>query len=90
MMDAFERAAQREKDIRRRRRAQRRAREKRTGLRVHATVFVCVQVLLVSVWALAGAGYPWFLYPLFGWGIGLAAHYAAVRERIRGWPASND
>jgi hypothetical protein len=86
MMDAFERAAQREHDIRRQHREQRRAREKRFGLRIHATVFVGVQLLLVSVWALTGASYPWFLFPLLGWGIGLAAHYAAVRDRIRNRP----
>jgi hypothetical protein len=82
MMDAFERAAPREQDIRRRQREQRHAREKKTGLRIHATVYLGVQLLLVSVWALAGAGYPWFLYPLLGWGIGLVVHYAAVRDRI--------
>lgn len=88
-MDAFERAAQREHDIRRQHREQRRASEKRAGLRIHATVYVCVQLLLVSVWALAGAGYPWFLYPLLGWGIGLGAHYAAVRDRIRNRPGNH-
>ena len=89
MMDAFERAAQREHDIRRQHREQRSAREKRAGLRIHATVYVCVQLLLVSVWALAGAGYPWFLYPLLGWGIGLATHYAAVRDRIGNRPRNH-
>jgi len=90
MMDAFERATQREKDSRIRRREQRRAREKRTGFRVHATVYLGVQLLLVAVWALqfslGGTASPWFIYPLLGWGIGLAAHYAAVRDRIRDRP----
>jgi 2TM domain-containing protein len=85
-MDAFERSAQREQDIRRRQREQRHAREKKTGLRIHAAVYVGVQLLLLSMWALAGAGYPWFLYPLLGWGIGLVAHYVAVRDRIRNRP----
>ena len=88
-MDAFDRAAQKEHDIRRQHREQRRAREKRSGLRIHVTVYVGVQLLLVSVWALAGAGYPWFLYPLLGWGIGLAAHYAAVRDRIKSRPPNH-
>jgi hypothetical protein len=86
MMDAFERAAQREHDIRRQHREQRRAHSTRSGFRIHATVYVGVQLLLVSIWALAGAGYPWFLYPLLGWGIGLVAHYAAVRDRFRNRP----
>jgi fatty acid desaturase len=89
MMDAFERAAQREQDIRRRQREQRHARGKKTGLRIHTMIYIAVQLLLVSVWAVAGAGYPWFLYPLLGWGIGLVAHYAAVRDGIRNRPQSH-
>jgi hypothetical protein len=44
-------------------------------------------LLIVAVWALvwatAGDSYPWFVYPLLGWGVGLAAHYAAVRGHLR-------
>lgn len=49
-----------------------------TALRTHASVFVMVNLLLVIIWATTSAGYPWFLYPLFGWGIGLAAHWSAT------------
>jgi len=83
MSDAFERAAARAEDEDRRRRRERSARGHRKGFRIHATVFVVVQVLLVVIWALAGAGYPWFLYALGGWGVGLAAHYAAVHDSFR-------
>jgi hypothetical protein len=86
MSDAFERAAARAEEEDRRRRKERVARGARTGFRIHATVFVAVQLLLVVVWALTGAGYPWFLYALFGWGVGLAAHYAAVRGSLRREP----
>ncbi|MFO8132436.1 MAG: 2TM domain-containing protein [Thermoplasmatota archaeon] len=24
---------------------------------------------------LAGGGFPWFVFPLFGWGIGIVAHF---------------
>ena len=69
-MDAFERAAQRE-----------RVDYQRLGFRVHLAVYLAVQALLFATWALtsrtdAGFGFPWFLFPLLGWGIGLAAHYA--------------
>jgi fatty acid desaturase len=81
--DAFERAAERAESETRRQRRERSARSRREGFQIHATVFVAVQVLLVVVWAVqwqaGGTSYPWFLYPLFGWGIGLAAHYAATR-----------
>jgi 2TM domain-containing protein len=86
MSDAFERAAERAEAEDRRRRRERVARGHRQAFRIHATVFVAVQVLLVVVWALVGAGYPWFLYALVGWGVGLAAHYAVVRDSLRGEP----
>lgn len=84
--DPFERAVQRFEAADGRDREDRRdriraiaARERRRGFKVHATVFVAVQLFLVVIWATSGAGYPWFVYPLFGWGIGLAAHFAALR-----------
>lgn len=87
MTDAFDRAAERaeyESEHRRRERGERIGQFQKSAFRIHATTFVAVQSLLVVVWLLAGAGYPWFLYPLLGWGIGLAAHYAAVRDSWRG------
>jgi hypothetical protein len=88
MSDAFERAAERAEAEDRRRRGERRARGHRKAFRIHATVFVAVQVLLVVVWALqwqlGGTGHPWFLYALVGWGVGLAAHYAAIRDSLKG------
>jgi hypothetical protein len=87
MTDAFERAAARADAAEKRRRHERWARGNRKGFRIHATVFVAVQLLLVLVWALSGAGYPWFLYALGGWGVGLAAHFAAVRDAFGSPPA---
>jgi hypothetical protein len=69
MSDAFERAAARAEDEDRRRRRERPARGQRDGFRF---------------WALTGAGYPWFLFPLAGWGAGLGAHYAAVHDSFKG------
>ena len=54
------------------------------GLRIHAFVFVAVNLFLAVTWALTSDGFktmPWFLFPLGGWGIGLVAHYAAVHHR---------
>ena len=46
-----------------------------------------VQIVIVAVWVLqwqtGGTGYPWFVYPLLGWGAGLAAHYIAVRDSYK-------
>ena len=84
MSDAFERAAERAEEEDRRRRRERHARGERAGFRIHATVYVAVQLMLVVIWATTGFGYPWFLFPLAGWGVGLAAHYAAIRDTLKG------
>ena len=69
-MDDFARAAFREREARRilRRRA----------WWLHAAVFASTNLALFVIWALTGGGHPWFVYPLLGWGIGLAAHGAAA------------
>lgn len=36
--------------------------------------FVLVNVLLIALWAAAGAGYFWPIWPMLGWGIGVASH----------------
>jgi hypothetical protein len=66
MMDDFARAAFREaeaKQILRRR-----------VFLLHLSVYVMTNIFLIVIWALTSRGYPWFLFPIFGWGIGLVAH----------------
>jgi hypothetical protein len=79
MTDPFERAARAERD----RRDRRLQLTLRASLRVHAAVFPFVQLLLIAIWALTGAGFPWFVFPLLGWAALLAGHAVAVRESIR-------
>jgi hypothetical protein len=55
---------------------------RKQAFKVHALVYALVNALLVVVW-LAGAittgdWFPWFVFPLFGWGIGLG---------VQGWTA---
>jgi uncharacterized membrane protein len=69
--DPFERAVRSERERRRRRHRRLVAQ----GFRVHVAVFVTVQLLLfVTWWVTTPGGFPWFVFPFFGWGIGLAAH----------------
>jgi hypothetical protein len=51
---------------------------KRRTFYVHLAVYVAVNLMLIGIWALAGGGFPWFLFPLMGWGIGLVAHGATA------------
>lgn len=83
--DPFERAVSAD----RRRKAERLRAAEVLGLRIHAAVFVGVQLLLVAIWWLTGAGYQWFWFVVFGWGIGLAVH-AAIVYRPRPRPQRTD
>lgn len=51
---------------------------------VHLFVYVAVNVLLIVVNLLYTPGYYWFLFPLIGWGLLLAAHAYAAFYRGRG------
>ena len=51
------------------------------GFQIHATVWFAVNAFFFMIWLITGGGFPWFLIPAFGWGIGLAAHATAVYTR---------
>jgi uncharacterized membrane protein len=57
--------------------AKKRVEEKR-GFRVHAIVYVVINAMLALTWWFTGAGFPWFVFPLGGWGIGLLFHGLGV------------
>jgi fatty acid desaturase len=59
------------------RQARKRVEEKK-GFYVHFAVYIIVNIILVIIWAATGAGYPWFLFPLGGWGIGILFHFLGV------------
>ncbi len=70
-----------------RRKAKLRA-EAKLGFYIHFGVYVGVNVLLFFVWwftrgdaSIPNASFPWFIFPLVGWGIGVVAHYLAVFAR---------
>jgi hypothetical protein len=52
--------------------------EKRVKSRIelleHIGIYIVINGFLVVVWALSGAGYPWFLWVMAAWGLGLAFH----------------
>jgi hypothetical protein len=82
-VERVEAAEQAQAASRHRRRRERVLSTSRTAFRIHATVYVVTNLMLIAIWATTTAGYPWFLWPLLGWGIGLAAHFAAVKDQLR-------
>ncbi len=69
-MDEFARAAFRERE----------AKQiiKRRVFLLHLSIFVVTNAFLVLVWYVTGHAYPWFLFPLGGWSIGVVAHGAST------------
>jgi hypothetical protein len=77
--DPFERAVRSQETQRHERRMQ----LTRKSFRIHLVVFALVQLLLFVTWLLTTpGGFPWFVFPFLGWGIGLGVHgYVAYADR---------
>ena len=54
--------------------------ERRRELMVHVGVYCAVNLLLVVIWAASGARYFWPIWPIAGWGFGLAMHALQLRQ----------
>lgn len=83
-VERFERVVEHE----RRHHRGRRWRRSRRILRIHAWVFVAVNLALVAAWAtaqlVAGDTHPsWWVPTTAGWGVGLAVHALAVHRPWR-------
>jgi hypothetical protein len=49
--------------------------EERKGFAIHRLVYICVNVVLITINLLFVREFIWFVFPLVGWGIGLTMHY---------------
>ena len=63
----------------------RKAAEARYGFRIHFTIYILVNAGLTVLWYLTGAGFPWPLFPIIFWGIGVAANYMAAYGMGEKW-----
>jgi hypothetical protein len=52
--------------------------EAKRGFQAHFVVYLIVNAALVLIWALTSGDYFWPIWPILGWGIGIAAHAASV------------
>jgi uncharacterized protein (DUF486 family) len=50
--------------------------EEKSDFYIHFVIYIVVNLFLIAIWwaTLGPDGFPWFVFPLFGWGIGIAAH----------------
>ena len=61
--------------------------EEKKGFYTHFAIYLAINTMLVIIWAVTGAGFPWFVFPLGGWGIGILFHFLGVFvfSRPSGW-----
>jgi hypothetical protein len=53
----------------------------------HLAAYIIINAMLVVIWAASGGGYFWPIWPLLGWGVGVAFNWwAAYLQR----PISED
>ena len=57
--------------------------EQKVSFYTHLAIYITVNIFLIAIWwATSGpSSFPWFVFPLFGWGIGIVAHFV---EAFRG------
>ena len=55
--------------------------KKKRDFRTHIFIYVLVNAMLVVIWAVTGAGFFWPVFPIIGWGIGVAANAWDVYAR---------
>ena len=50
--------------------------KKKSDFYIHLVIYIAVNTFLIAQWwtITEGKGFAWFVFPLFGWGIGLAVH----------------
>lgn len=93
-VERVETAEQHKRDAKKAHRQERLSGHARHAFHIHGTVFIAVNAFLIAIWAVTwqlsgGTDYPWFIWVLLGWGIGLAAHWAATRRHLGSRPAKD-
>lgn len=48
--------------------------KKKRDFRGHVFIYVAVNTMLVVIWAVTGAEFFWPIFPILGWGVGVAAN----------------
>lgn len=52
--------------------------EEKKAFRIHLTVYAVVNAFLILIWLITGLGYFWPIWPMLGWGLGVALHAFAL------------
>ncbi len=58
------------------------AQEAKKGFKINLTAYAVVNSMLVTINMLTIPSFPWFLFPLCGWGFGVSMHYIFGVRRL--------
>jgi hypothetical protein len=60
--------------------------EAKKEFRIHLFMYGIINFGLFMIYVITTGfdGYPWFVWSLLGWGIGLAAHYFTMKSSLKG------
>jgi hypothetical protein len=61
-----------------------RSRALEVSFQLNAVTYVVVNLMLIGIWAAAGAGYFWPIWPLITWGPAVAIHGWLTYGRVHG------
>jgi hypothetical protein len=53
---------------------------KRVGFKKNFASYVIVNGFLWAIWYFTDRGYPWPIWPMLGWGVGIAFNYVDAYE----------
>ncbi len=56
--------------------------EAKKGFKINLTAYAVVNSMLVTINMLTIPQFPWFLFPMSGWGFGLTMHYVFGVRRL--------
>jgi hypothetical protein len=51
------------------------------GFMAHLASYLGVNGFLFFIWLSTSTAFPWFLFPLLGWGIGIVNHFVSVKRK---------
>ena len=59
-------------------------RHRRAGFYQHLASYISINLFMIGIWWMTGAKYPWFIWVILGWGIGIALN------AISAWSTTGD
>lgn len=59
--------------------------DEKKGFYIHFAIYIIVNIFIIVQWwyITGGDEFPWFITTLFGWGIGIVAHYIVVFAKVK-------